>query len=136
MEQSLKEELEGFVMEELRVRKLQELDILQKEARGKKMWLKHHRERYYIQSLYIIIYSYIHIYIYLLYSLYRYFYLYPLLHLFYWVCSMFVRVEDSRHRADIDALREKTNVALEALRCEEALRREALEAKVEQLQAP
>ena len=33
MEQSLKEELEGFVMEELRVRKLQELDILQKEER-------------------------------------------------------------------------------------------------------
>lgn len=40
-----------------------------------------------------------------------------------------LQAEDSRHRADIDALRDKQNVLLEAMRQEEAVKREASEAK-------
>lgn len=40
-----------------------------------------------------------------------------------------LQAEDSRHRADIDALRDKQNVILEAMRQEEAMKREASEAK-------
>eukprot|EP00913_Durusdinium_trenchii_P025672 g24095.t1 len=67
IEQALREDLQSFVLEELQVRRLNELEVLQ--------------------------------------------------------------AEDSRHRADIDALRQKQNAALEALRQEETVRRDALEAK-------
>lgn len=40
-----------------------------------------------------------------------------------------LQAEDSRHRADIDALRDKQNVVLEAMRQEEAMKREASETK-------
>jgi len=67
IEQALRDDLQSFVVEELQVRRLNELEALQ--------------------------------------------------------------TEDSRHRADIDALRDKQNVALEAIRQEEAVKREASEAK-------